>query len=70
MATGTRTVEINVQVFDLVCRGAALDRVDLTTYLESIVMRHAEYIKSREFMEGVEPLAQDGQNDHGARLAA
>jgi hypothetical protein len=70
MATGTRTVEINLQVFEMICRGAALDRIDVATYLECMVMRNADYIKLREFLEGVPPLRLDAQDDSEARLAA
>jgi hypothetical protein len=52
MAGATRTIEINLQVFELACRGAALDQIDVVRYLESIVMRDAEYIRTREFLEG------------------
>ena len=52
MAGATRTIEINLQVFELACRGAALDRIDVARYLESIVMRDADYIRTREFLEG------------------
>ena len=42
MAPGTRTVEINEHVFELVRLAAALDRIDVTSYIEGIVMRDIE----------------------------
>jgi hypothetical protein len=42
MALGTRTVEINEHVFELIRLAAALDRIDVTSYIEDIVMRDIE----------------------------
>ncbi len=65
----TRTVEISVEVFELACRGAALDQIDVARYLECVVMREADYIKTREFFEVVPsvPLAEENP---GPDLAA
>ncbi len=68
MATETKTIEINAQVFELACRGAALDQVDVARYLECIVMRDADYIRTREFLEGTPGRVERKKED--ARLAA
>lgn len=46
MSDGTRTVEINADVFEMARRTAALDKVDVPTLVESLVKRHVEYIGS------------------------
>ncbi len=51
MAAGSRTVKIKVHVYKLACRAAALDAIEVATYLESIVMRDAEHIRTRELVE-------------------
>jgi hypothetical protein len=56
MAGEKKTVEISAQAFDLACRGASLDRIDVASYLESILMRDAEHIRTRELFEGEPPL--------------
>jgi hypothetical protein len=48
MTTGTRTVEISADIFEVARRTAALDKVDVATLLESLVKRHAEYIDTLE----------------------
>jgi hypothetical protein len=48
LATGTRTVEISADIFEVAQRTAALDKVDVATLLESLVRRHAEYIETLE----------------------
>ncbi len=70
MAIGTRTVEISLHVYELACRGAALDRLDVVRYLESMVARDAEHIKARELVEGVPPLRRAEHADQASRLAA
>jgi hypothetical protein len=52
LATGTRTVEISADVFEVALRTAALDKVDVATLLESLVKRHAEYIETLEELSG------------------
>jgi len=70
MASGTRIVEINLQVFEVASRGAALDRIDIARYLEILVMRDADYIRTREFLgDAVPERAADGCK-RAARLAA
>jgi hypothetical protein len=56
MASETRTVEVNQQVFEWLCRGAALDGIDAARYLEILVMRDARYIRTREFLEAASPV--------------
>lgn len=48
MPTKTKTVEISADVFEVARRTAALDQVDVTTFVESLVRRHGEYIKTLE----------------------
>jgi len=48
LATGTRTVEISADIFEVARRTAALEKVDIATLLESLVRRHAEYIETLE----------------------
>jgi hypothetical protein len=48
MTASTRTVEINADIFEVARRTASLDNVDVTTLIESLVRRHAEYIESLE----------------------
>jgi hypothetical protein len=67
MAIVKQTVEINPQVYDMACRGAALDGIDVAKYLEGVVLRDAEHIRTREFIEGT-PRRNDC--DQKARLAA
>ena len=61
------TVTIDPQVYEMACRGAALDGIDVAKYLECFVMRDAEHIRTREFIE--EALRGD---EHGnkARFAS
>jgi hypothetical protein len=40
----TRTVEISDDVFEVAKRAAAIDKVDVTTLLESLVRSRAEYL--------------------------
>ena len=42
----TRTVEISAEVFEVAKRAAAVDKVDVTTLLESLVRRRAEYLEA------------------------
>ncbi len=58
MANETRTVEIKLHVFELACRGAALDQLDVAKYLECMVLRDADYIRTREFVEGAPSVHQ------------
>jgi hypothetical protein len=48
MPTGTRTVEIGADIFEVARRMASLDKVDVSTLLESLVRRHAEDIDTFE----------------------
>ncbi len=72
MASENRTIEISAQVFELLCRGAALDRIEPTRYLEILVMRDARYIRTREFLEGTSSRRPDEskKDKKEARLAA
>lgn len=40
----TRTVEISEDVFEVAKRAAAIDKVDVTTLLESLVRSRVEYL--------------------------
>ena len=51
MITESRTVEISADAYSWACRGAALDRVDVATYLEVLVKCDAERIRTGEFLE-------------------
>lgn len=42
----TRTVEISAEVFEVATRAAAIDKVDVTTLLESLVRSRAEYLEA------------------------
>jgi hypothetical protein len=46
MAPNTVTVAISADVFEVARRTAALDNVDVTTLVESLVRRHAEYVEA------------------------
>jgi hypothetical protein len=48
LTTGTRTVEISADIFEVARRTAALDKVDVATLVESLVRRHAEYVETLE----------------------
>ncbi len=67
MTKETRTVEIDLQVYELACRGAALDHVDVAGYLETMVLCDAELIKAREFVEKVSPFRREKQTGATAR---
>ena len=67
MAIVKRTVEINPQIYDIACRGAALDGIDVARYLEGIVLRDVEHIRTREFIEGT---PRHSECEQKARLAA
>jgi predicted PhzF superfamily epimerase YddE/YHI9 len=41
---GTRKVEISDDVFETAQRTAAIDNIDVNTFLEGLVRRHAEYV--------------------------
>jgi hypothetical protein len=42
----TRTIEISDDVFEVAKRAAAIDKVDVTTLLESLVRSRAEYLEA------------------------
>jgi hypothetical protein len=42
----TRTVEISDDVFEVAKRAAAIDKIDVTTLLESLVRSRAEYLEA------------------------
>ncbi len=48
MVESTKTVEIDAKVFELAQRTAALDKVDVSTLVENLVRRHAEYVETLE----------------------
>ncbi|MEA3159937.1 MAG: hypothetical protein QOD95_1485 [Gammaproteobacteria bacterium] len=47
---GTRKIEISEDVFETAQRAAAMDNIDVNTFLEGLVRRHAEYIATLEDM--------------------
>jgi len=47
---GTRKIEIRDDVFETAQRTAAMDNLDVNTFLEGLVRRHAEYVASLEDM--------------------
>jgi hypothetical protein len=55
MVAGTRTIEINADLFEVARRTAALDRVDVATLLESLIRRHCEYVETLEGLAGHAP---------------
>jgi hypothetical protein len=46
MGIDTRTVEISADSFEVAKRAAALDKVDITTLLESLIRGRAEYLEA------------------------
>jgi hypothetical protein len=58
-----RSIEISERAFDLISRAAVLDRVDVATCLETMVMKHSEYIRAREYVEGFPRLSGD-EDEH------
>ena len=47
---GTRQIEISEDVFETARRTAALDNIDVTTFLEGLVRRHAGYVATLDEM--------------------
>jgi len=47
---GTRKIEISDDVFETARRTAALDNIDVTTFLEGLVRRHAGYMATLDDM--------------------
>jgi hypothetical protein len=47
---GTRKIEISDDVFETAQRTAAMDNIDVNTFLEGLVRRHAEYVAALEDM--------------------
>ncbi|MHB8271556.1 hypothetical protein [Bradyrhizobium sp.] len=45
---GTRKIELSDDVFETAQRTAAMDNIDVSTFLEGLVRRHAEYIATLE----------------------
>jgi hypothetical protein len=47
---GTRKIEIRDDVFETAQRMAVMDNIDVNTFLEGLVRRHAEYVATLEDM--------------------
>jgi hypothetical protein len=47
---GTRKIKISDDVFETALRTAARDNIDVNTFLEGLVRRHAEYVATLEDM--------------------
>jgi hypothetical protein len=45
---GTRKIELSDDVFETAQRTAAMDNIDVNTFLEGLVRRHAQYITTLE----------------------
>jgi hypothetical protein len=45
---GTRKIEISEDVFETARQTAAMDNIDIKTFLEGLVRRHAEYVAALE----------------------
>jgi hypothetical protein len=52
---GTRKIELSDDVFEAAQRTAAMDNIDVNTFLEGLVRRHAEYVAT---LEGVAILTR------------
>jgi hypothetical protein len=67
----TRTVEISDDVFEVAKRAAAIDKVDVTTLLESLIRSRAEYLDALgDLSPGHYEMQRDpGETDENTRIA-
>lgn len=74
---GMRKVEISDDVFETAERTAAMDNIDVNTFLEGLVRRHAEYVDALEGMangslrfslDDYEMQRDPGENDQDYEL--
>jgi hypothetical protein len=74
---GTRKIELSDDVFGTAQRAAAMDDIDVNTFIEGLVRRHAEYVAtfegiasgSRQFsLDGYEIQRDPDESDEDYKL--